>query len=148
MPTSSKARQKILEVIPKNINGPIYELGSGWGGLAMIIGKKCPDQKIVAIENFFIPYFINYIRVLMSGVKNISLKLKDFYNDPLNDAGLVICYLYPGAMIKLKEKFERELKPGTVVISNTFSVPEWEANQVYQVGDIHRSNIYVYKVDG
>ncbi len=32
----------------------------------------------------------------------------DFFNVDLKDAGLVVCYLYPGAMERLKDKFEKD----------------------------------------
>ena len=33
MPTSSVVRETMLTALPAEIDGPIYELGGGWGGL-------------------------------------------------------------------------------------------------------------------
>jgi hypothetical protein len=56
------------------------------------------------------------------------------------------CYLYPGGMQKLKPKLERELSPGTLVISNTFSIPGWVPAEVFHGEDFFHSPVYVYKV--
>jgi hypothetical protein len=62
------------------------------------------------------------------------------------DAKLILCYLYPGGMRKLKPKLEQELRPGTLIISNTFSIPGWEPVQVLPAEDFFHSAVYVYKM--
>lgn len=46
---------------------------------------------------------------------------------------------------KLKPKLER-LQPGTIVISNTFSIYGWTAAQTLQVRDLYRSPVYIYRI--
>ena len=58
-----------------------------------------------------------------------------------------VCYLYPGAMRQLKEKFIKELKPGTMIISNTFAIPGWIPQQVWEVNDLYKTKIYRYEYD-
>jgi hypothetical protein len=52
--------------------------------------------------------------------------------------------LYPEAMKRLRYKFEEELKPGALVISNTFAVPGWQSMSVIELEDLYRSKIYKY----
>ena len=42
-------------------------------------------------------------------VTNLVIERRDFYGISLTDADVVICYLYSGAMERLREKFERRL---------------------------------------
>ena len=63
----------------------------------------------------------------------------------LDDAALIVCYLFPGGMRKLKPKLEM-LPTGTIVISNTFSISGWVPEQTFQAQDLYRSPVYVYRV--
>jgi len=71
--------------------------------------------------------------------------LSVLFNISLKTAEGVVCYLYPGAMQRLKEKFERELQPGAFVITNSFAIPDWVPEKVIEVGDLWRSKIFLYR---
>jgi hypothetical protein len=49
-------------------------------------------------------------------------------------------------MTSLKTKFEEELKPDTLIISNTFGITDWEPEEVITLNDIHQTPIYRYRV--
>lgn len=145
MPTSSKARRRLLSALPKDVSGTIYELGSGWGTLVFPLARHYPHCRVVGYETSWIPFWISKLRQFFMRLPNLELQRRDFYQMPLQDAGLVVCYLYPGAMRLLSVKLSEELKPGTWVISNTFSLPGWLASDVLEVGDLYYSKIYVYR---
>lgn len=144
MPSSPKAKRILLENLPPSCYGPIYELGSGWGTLVFPLAKKYPHCSIIAYENSPIPFFISKIRHLFSRDKNLKIERKNFFKVDLGNAAMIICYLYPGAMQKLKTKFEKELNKNTVVVSNTFSIPGWKAYKICEISDIYHSKIFMY----
>lgn len=137
MPTTRKAKLAVISLFPGDVNGTIYELGSGWGTLMKPLCEHFPDKKIVGIENSPVPY-------LFSKLRYTNIEYGNFFNKDLSDSGLVICYLYPAAMKKLKSKFEKELKPGTWVISNTFAIPGWTPVKKITVSDIYNTPVYLY----
>ncbi len=49
-------------------------------------------------------------------------------------------------MTSLKTKFEEELKPNTLIVSNTFRLAGWEPEEVITLNDIHQTPIYRYRV--
>ena len=65
MPSSPKAKaaifQLIEEYVPKEMEGDIVELGSGFLTLALPIAKKFPHIKIIAYETSTLPYLISKI---------------------------------------------------------------------------------------
>ena len=63
----------------------------------------------------------------------------------ITSASVVICYLYPGAMRRLKGKFEKELSKGAIVVSNTFAIPGWRPMRVIEADDLYRTPLYVYR---
>lgn len=144
MPSSFKAKSCLLKTLPKITEGKIYELGSGWGTLAFPISNKYPDSQVIGYETSTIPYAISCGLKRVYPSPNLTFIKKDFFKISLDDAALIVCYLYPEAMRVLKTKFEDELKPGTWIISNTFAIPGWAAEQIFEVNDIYRTKIYLY----
>lgn len=147
MPTGGRVNRVVLDVLQEvNPQGRIVELGSGWGNLAFGIGKQLPHCSVVGYENSPVPYFVSQMLRVVLVLSNVVFKRMDFYAVPLIDFNLVVCYLYPGAMETLREKFEAELRAGSLVISHTFAVPGWEPERVVEVSDLYRTKVYVYRV--
>lgn len=146
MPTSPKVRKALLNHLPEQFSSPIYELGSGWGTLVFPLAKRFPHHQVIGYENSFIPFLYSLLRYQFQPYLNLSLIHQDFFSVSFQDAGLLVCYLYPGAMIMLKKKFENELKPGTWVISHTFAIPEWIPKWTFEVNDLYRTKIYAYQI--
>lgn len=146
MPSSRGARNAILSMIPPDFEGQIAELGSGWGRLSHTIAKHTPRASVQGYETSPVPYFWSKLYLKAFPLKNLSLYREDFFKVPLANAQLIVCYLYPKAMQKLRSKFEQELKEGTWIISNTFAVPEWRAVKIIQLSDIYRTPIYLYQI--
>lgn len=146
MPSSSKAKLSLLSLLPVNLGGNVYELGSGWGTLLIPLAKKYPHCQMTGFETSPLPFWSSRLWLSMTNLSNVKLARKDFFFVDLSDASLIVCYLYPGAMKKLNAKFDAELKPGTLVISNTFAVPEWKAESILEIHDLYRTKIYLYRI--
>jgi len=146
LPTSPVSRETMLAALPSRIEGPVYELGSGWGGLAVALARRYPDQPVRAFEVSLLPWAFAKARRLIGGPANLEFRFGDFHRADLTDAALVACYLTPPAMAKLKPKLEAELKPGALVLCNTFAVRGWQPVAVATAPDAYRSQIYLYEV--
>lgn len=145
MPTSPRVRRKLLEIIiEQRIAGTVFELGSGWGTLALPLARVLPHCHIIAYENSPIPYLFSRFARTLYQLDNLEIIRENFYRASLAEADLVFCYLYPRAMERLRSKFERELKEKCLVISSTFAVPQWRAERVAEASDYYRTKIYVY----
>lgn len=147
MPASRKAREGILTLIP-DPKAVIFELGSGWGHLACSLAHRFPAATIYAFEGSPVPWFVSLLAKWIFFKTNLRIKRKNFYHLSLQEADGVVCYLYPGAMEKLKEKFKKELKPGSFVISYCFSIPGWTADQEIELDDLSGSRLYYYRMRG
>ncbi len=145
MPTSLKVKKGLFELLPEKVEGDVYELGSGWGTLVFPLAVRYPETHVIGYETSLIPYWISYGFLLAFPKRNLALKRQDFFQVDLKGAHLIVCFLYPGAMEKLKEKFEKELQPGTLIVSNTFAIPGWKPIQIQEVKDLYRTKIYLYR---
>jgi hypothetical protein len=145
MPCSRKAWAAILQLIKETSpGGRIIDPGSGWGTFCFAAARAFPDSEIHGYENSPVPFLYCILINVLFRRRNLRFYCRNFHTAPLHEASLVYCYLYSGAMEKLKPKFEKELRPGTVVISNTFAVPQWKPQRVVELKDIYRSKIYLY----
>ena len=147
MPSSRRAVQQVLQFVAPPRPGSIYELGAGWGSLAIPLARAFPDRRIIAYELSTIPWLFLLLRVRVSGLNNIEVVRRDFFRDDLGKAAVVVCYLYPGSMVQLSTELQSELIPGTVVVSNTFALPGWVPDQTSQLKDLYRTKIYRFVVD-
>lgn len=145
MPTSRKARKALFSLLPESCEN-IFELGSGWGHLIFPLAKSYPFARIHAYEGSLLPWVCSKGMQKILRIPNLIIARKNFFTVSLTEADLVVCYLYPGAMRKLKDKFQKELKPGTLVATNTFMIPGWTPLKVLPVDDLWCSQVYLYRI--
>jgi len=96
----------------------IYELGSGWGSLAIALARAFPKADIRGIEMSPLPYWVSRVRT--RNMPNVQLRMGNFYNCDLTDAQAVTCYLMIKPMSKLTGFLDRMLASGTPVVSISF----------------------------
>lgn len=145
-PAPSKVKSCVESALPDQVVGKIYQLGCGWGALAFRLAALHPRAEVHAYEVSPLPWLFAYMRYTLYPRRNLRLYWEDLFRISLEDASIVVCYLYPGAMERLKTKFEKELKPGTLVVSNSFEVPGWEPVETLRVNDFYRTKVFVYRV--
>jgi hypothetical protein len=144
MPSGPRAVGAVLELLPGDLTGEIHELGSGWGGLARALARARPGSRVEASELAWVPHLASRLLAL-PGPANLRLHRRDLLSAPLGQAGVVVCYLYPAAMARLRPKLESELRPGAVVISHAFAVPGWTPAEVRELGDLWHTRVYLYR---
>jgi hypothetical protein len=145
MPTTAKARDAIFDLIPVGFDGPVFELGAGWGSLAIALARRLPGADIVAVERSPVPWLVARMAQAVLRLPNLTVRRGNFFPMPLDDAGLVVCYLMGDAMRRLGPKLRAELKPGALIISNTFALPGWEPERVIEIADMYHSRVYLYR---
>lgn len=148
MPSGPGARQVMLRLLPATIDGPIYELGSGWGGLARALARRYPRNPVIGIELSPLPWLFAAAMLRLRPLPNLHFRRADIASTPLGDAGALLCYLMPAAMRRLAHKLEAELRPATPVVSHGFAVPGWQPRATVLNGDTGPSPVYRYDAPG
>lgn len=144
--TSSKVKDKLLQILPTEFKGEIVELGSGWGTLAFALARYFPENQVKAYEISPVPYIISKLISKLFLFSNLQIERRDFYDISLKNVSLVVCYLYPGAMNRLKIKFENELSSETYILSHTFAIPGWIPIRFVCANDMYQTPIYLYQI--
>tara|TARA_R110002095_G_scaffold101625_5_gene89298 strand:+ start:506 stop:1057 length:552 start_codon:yes stop_codon:yes gene_type:complete len=142
MMSSGKACQAMLASIDRPANGPLIDLGSGWGTLAL--ARKHPGQQVIGYELSWFPWLVSMIRKYSLRLDNLTLYRKDFNNAELSNASILFCYLFPGGMVALHKKLKRELLNEILIVSNTFALPSYQPTKVIRLKDFYRTPIYLY----
>lgn len=152
VPTSPRVRRTMMAALPGRLPGKpdakVYELGSGWGGMAFALARRYPDHPVIGFEVSVLPWAFSRLRLIVQPQPNLRLNWTNFAAADLSDAGLVVCYLFPAAMQELAVKFERELQPGALVLSNTFAIRHWRPADELTAMDQYASKVYLYEAGG
>jgi len=148
VPTLPLIKRTIIQVINTHIKGKtqpkkIAELGSGWGGISFLMAKNFPQSCITGYEFFFAPYWVS--KLLGMRCSNVDFHQKDLFEQPLGDYDVIVFYLTPKLTAMLKEKFDKELKPGTLVISNAFPLPDIDPVEIIETKTLAKIKIFVYR---
>lgn len=117
----------------------LYDLGSS-NGQVLKIASRDFDAMVTGLEIAPFPYLVSKINCL--GQKNIIIKFKNMYKEDLSDADVIYCYLLPGLMKKLSQKFKLELKSGTRVVANSFMLPDRKPIKIIKVKKCH---VFLYQ---
>jgi len=120
--SSRAAWQALLELLPPGENLRLVDLGAGLGGPLAFLARHRPGMAFVGIEGSPLVWFIAWLRTspLRS---NCRLELGDFWKISLSGFQVVYAFLSPVPMPELWAKARREMKPGSLLISNTFRIP-------------------------
>ena len=144
MMSSGKACKAMLNELDMEKEGPVIDLGSGWGTLVIALAQKYPSKQVIGYELSWFPWLVSIILKYSLGLHNLTIHRKDFINEELHTASNLVCYLFPGAMIALQEKLENEVVNEITLVSNTFALPSCQPTKVIRLSDFYRSPIYVY----
>ena len=118
-----------------------YDLGSGTGRVMLIVARKFK----LAVYGFELSpplVFFAKINLWLHKVKN-TIYIENFYKQDLSDADIIFCFLTPPAMLKLRDKFEKELKPGTKIISYAFHIEGWKPKKT--ISGKYPGRVFLYE---
>lgn len=102
----------------------VYDLGSGDGRLLMLAAEKGAEAVGVELDPFLVLQSRLRARLSPFGSR-ITVRWGSFWKASIKDADAVLVYLIPRRMADLKAFLERELRPGTIVVSNSFTIDGW-----------------------
>jgi SAM-dependent methyltransferase len=141
VPSFKKDFPRICALANFQENDKFYDLGCGNGSLILYAGKHYPIQAI-GLE-LSIPLFL-LCKFRQISAKNVTFYFQNILNADFSNADVV--YLFPlwkKTIKKLKIKMEKELKPGTRVITYTFPIDGWIPEKINKPTDKDLS-IYLY----
>ncbi len=125
--------------------GRFVDIGSGTGGVLVHLAKKRPDIYFVGVETAPIPFVISWLRYCLNSALNGTVQRLNMWECDLGNFDVVYCFLSPVPMPKFYEKAKAEMKAGSVLISNSFDVPDHPADEIVQVDDRRQTRLHIWR---
>lgn len=142
---SSPAVAEALDsIIVREHASQLAELGAGIGSVALPLARRHPLLRIDAWEKAPLPWIILSWRA--RALSNLEARRSSFWNDHLNRYDIVFAFLSPLAMPALKKKAQKEMRPGTLLVSSSFPATEWEPEEVCKLGNARNTHLYCYRI--
>ncbi|MFH1964145.1 MAG: class I SAM-dependent methyltransferase, partial [Acidobacteriota bacterium] len=124
VPTPDELVDKMLEIADVSANDFVIDLGSGDGRTVIAAAKL--GARALGIE--FNPDMIELSKknAEEAGVSGKTEFIQaDFFECDLSEATVITMFLLPSVNLELRPRL-LDLKPGTRIVSNTFSMSDWE----------------------
>ena len=81
--------------------------------------------------------------------KLVKFRLEDATKSDISPATIVTLYLLPESNELLRPKFDRELKPGTIVVTHNYIIPGWDDREIDSTtvpdADGKEHSVFLYK---
>ncbi len=139
-----EAMELLLPPPTPDKNFTFIDLGSGIGGVLTHLAVVRQDGHFFGVESAPLPYLWSWLRIRLGGYRNCQVQWGSLWNCDLLHYDVVFAYLSPVPMDELWQKARREMRPGTVFISNTFAVAGHPPQQTFTVDDLHHSTLYIW----
>jgi SAM-dependent methyltransferase len=142
---SSRETVRALAGLLADLPGAKFiDLGAGTGGVVCALAEMRRDIRVSGVENSYLPWAIGRLRAAKR--KNCHWTLGSFWQVPLAEYDFVYAFLSPAPMAELWLKAEREMRPGTLFISNSFEAPGVEAAFEIEIDDARKTRLYGYRL--
>ena len=120
------------------------DLGCGLGSAVCFLSKVLRDHTFVGVENAPLVYVIAKVRSLF--YSNLSVRFGSIWQIHWGDYDVVYCFLSPVPMPDVWKKARAEMKPGSLLISNTFAIPGVSPHEVIEMDDWRGSRLFIWKM--
>ena len=144
--SSDKVWQALANRLPAEQPYTLVDLGSGIGGVLTYLARTRPQGRYHGIESAPLPFLWSWLRIKFGGFHNCSVQWGSLWNGDLGQYDVVFAYLSPVPMEALWQKAKKEMRPGSLFISNTFAVPDQPPQETLTVEDLHHSTLYLWRM--
>jgi hypothetical protein len=133
VPTPDDVVERMLIMAQVTPNDYVWDLGAGDGKIAIMAAKKF-GARAVGIE--YNPDMVKHANanaqsagVAGTGKGQAQIRHGDIFATDFSQATVVTLYLLPALNMKLRPQL-LSMRPGTRVVSHSFSMEDWEADEI------------------
>lgn len=134
----------LAELLPER--AVFLEAGCGEGRLALALAAKRPDVVILGLENAWGNWLMAYLRWWLTGhPNNVKFSCRSFWKEDWGRFDAVYVFLSPEPMPRVWTKFVTEGSPDSVLISNTFLVPDVPPDSHVSLGHVLQKELLIWR---
>jgi SAM-dependent methyltransferase len=140
-PTPPEVAEAMVRAARLKPGDHLFDLGAGTGTLLFRVARY-PGVRLTGIEVDPLRFlWLRFRRWRFGETGRLRLLRRNFFDVTLTDASVVFCFLWPSTMRRLREKFLRELPPGTRIVSYYHPIPGWTPYE-----EDRKLRVYAYRV--
>lgn len=139
--SSDAAVDAVLERLPQRPGLRFIDLGCGLGGMLAGLAARRQDLQLFGVEVAPFNWLVSRLRLR----GDAEIRLADLWAQDLSGYDVVYAYLSPAPMRRLWGKVEREMRSGSLFISNSFAVPGVTPDECVDLHDLSRSRLLIWR---
>lgn len=138
--SSPRAVEALATRLPQHAT--VLDLGCGLGGPLAGLHKLRPDLRLAGVEAAPLNWLIARLRL----GSRAEIRLGSLWDSDLSQAEVVYAYLSPAPMAQLWHKARQEMRPGSLLISNTFAIPGIEPDEIIELHDLSHARLLIWRM--
>src|SRR3989339_1077792 len=121
----------------------LVDLGCGNGRVLRFLEKY---QGLTKLEGYEVNWWAFFLGRLLNRIYKAKNRIyfKNFHQVDLGKYDVVYCYLLESGLKRLREKFDRELRPGARIVSFDFPIRGW--HEPVQTYEGNKNKIFIYQI--
>lgn len=139
-PATARAVLQLLPAKPCRM----IDLGCAHGGLLRRLAHHRRDCSFVGVEHAPLPWL--WARLASMPLRNVQIRYGSLWRIDLQPFDVAYAFLSPVPMPRLMDKARAEMRPGTMLISNSFAVPGAPAKRIVNVADRRATQLFCYRL--
>lgn len=140
--SSQATAEALLALLPPNRPVAFLDLGSGLGGLPAYLAAHRPDSVFHGVESAPALFGISWLRLRKR--TNAQVRYGSLWQENLAPYDLVYAFLSPEPMPELWRKAKAEMRPGSLLVSNSFTVPGMTPIRTLSLNDTRRTRLLIW----
>ncbi len=120
------------------------DLGAGIGSVVIALARERPDAHFTGVENAPATWLVGRLR--SARLRNCDWRWGNLWRSDLARHDVVYAFLSSAPMAALWAKVQKEMRPGSLFVSNSFAVPGVQASSVIEVNDARQTLLYCYQM--
>jgi len=142
-PSTQEITRGMLRLAGVNENDVVYDLGCGDGRIVITAAKEFGARGVgIDIDPERIKESVANAKE--AGVLDrVEFRNEDLFEAGIDEATVVMIYLWPWVNLKLKPKLLDELKPGVRLVSHSHDMGDWEPEKSIVIGG---HNIHLWTI--
>jgi ribosomal protein L11 methylase PrmA len=125
VPTSLSTARKMLQMARVASGERVIDMGAGDGRVVVLAAREF-GARAVGVEIDPLRCLIGNLAIGLLGLrKQAHIHRGNLFSFNVSEADVVVLYLLQDTNQRIKDKLRRELRPGSRVVSHTFSMSGW-----------------------
>ena len=142
--TPQEVVERMLQLAEVTRNDVVYDLGSGDGRLVITAAKRYGARGVgIDIDPALIAR--SRANARKEGVDGlVEFRQQDALTVDLSPASVVTLYLLSGANLQLRPRLQKQLKPGSRIVSHEFGMGDWVPTRTDTITDQRGTSRLLY----